>query len=88
MPDLIGIVQYGVVYTGEQGKIAEHGGANPQDRDVPLVVSGPAVHQDRSVATAGRDHPDRPDDPEAARASTPAPCRRCRIEHTRVLPLR
>jgi hypothetical protein len=28
------------VYTGGKGKIAEHGGANPQDRDVPLVVSG------------------------------------------------
>lgn len=41
VPDLIGIAQYGVVYTGGKGKIAEHGGDNPQDRDVPLVVSGP-----------------------------------------------
>ncbi len=40
VPDLFGISQYGVVYTGGQGKIAEHGGANPQDREVPLVVSG------------------------------------------------
>jgi hypothetical protein len=40
VPDVFGISQYGVVYTGKQGKIAEHGGANPQDRDVPLVVSG------------------------------------------------
>jgi Type I phosphodiesterase / nucleotide pyrophosphatase len=40
VPDLLGIAQYGVVYTGGHGKIAEHGGANPQDRDVPLVVSG------------------------------------------------
>lgn len=39
-PDLFGVSQYGVVYTGGHGKIAEHGGANPQDRDVPLVVSG------------------------------------------------
>ena len=40
VPDIFGISQYGVVYTGGHGKIAEHGGANPQDRDVPLVVSG------------------------------------------------
>jgi hypothetical protein len=43
VPDIIGIVQYGVVYTGGHGKIAEHGGDNPQDRDVPLVVSGQPV---------------------------------------------
>ena len=40
VPDVFGIAQYGTVYTGGKGKIAEHGGANPQDRDVPLVVSG------------------------------------------------
>ncbi|HEX3604632.1 MAG TPA: alkaline phosphatase family protein [Candidatus Dormibacteraeota bacterium] len=44
VPDLYGIVQYGVVYTGGHGKIAEHGGANPQDRNVPLVISGGPVH--------------------------------------------
>jgi Type I phosphodiesterase / nucleotide pyrophosphatase len=43
VPDVFGISQYGVVYTGKQGKIAEHGGANPQDRGVPLVVSGAPV---------------------------------------------
>ncbi|HJQ48713.1 MAG TPA: alkaline phosphatase family protein [Amycolatopsis sp.] len=41
VPDLVGVAQYGVVYTGGKGKIAEHGGAAPDDRDVPLVVSGP-----------------------------------------------
>jgi hypothetical protein len=40
VPDLVGVSQYGVVYTGKKGKIAEHGGDNPQDRDVPLVVYG------------------------------------------------
>ncbi|MFC5502995.1 alkaline phosphatase family protein [Lysinimonas soli] len=39
-PDVFGIVQAGVVYTGGKGKIAEHGGAAADDRDVPLVVSG------------------------------------------------
>src|SRR5713226_6821328 len=40
VPDIVGIAQYGVVYTGKKKKIAEHGGDNPQDRDVPLVLSG------------------------------------------------
>jgi hypothetical protein len=39
IPDIFGVVQHGVVYTGGKGKIAEHGGADPQDRHVPLVVS-------------------------------------------------
>lgn len=45
VPDLIGIAQYGTVYTSKMGKIAEHGGTNPQDRDVPLVVSGRPVER-------------------------------------------
>ena len=44
VPDLFGITQVGVVYTGKKAKIAEHGGANPADRNVPLVVSGNPVH--------------------------------------------
>lgn len=48
VPDIVGVTQVGTVYTGGTGKIAEHGGANPQDRDVPLVVMGgkirPAVY--------------------------------------------
>jgi hypothetical protein len=48
-PNVWGIVQVGVVYTGGKGKIAEHGGANPADRDVPLVVYAPgAVRPDVS----------------------------------------
>jgi hypothetical protein len=41
-PDVWGVVQVGVVYTGGS-KIAEHGGANPADRDVPIVVYAPGV---------------------------------------------
>ncbi|MFB9930519.1 alkaline phosphatase family protein [Amycolatopsis halotolerans] len=40
VPDLVGIAQHGVVYTGGHSKIAEHGGAGADDRAVPLVVSG------------------------------------------------
>jgi hypothetical protein len=45
VPDILGIAQHGVVYTGKHGKIAEHGGNDPQDRGVPLLVSGaPLAH--------------------------------------------
>ena len=43
VPDLIGIAQHGTVFTGGTKKIAEHGGDDPQDRHVPLVVAGPSV---------------------------------------------
>ncbi len=85
-PDVVGVVTHGVVYTGGTGKIAEHGGPDPQDRDVPLVVSevGGTHHgvDDRTVETTqiaptilallGLD-------PDALRA--------VRIEHTRALPI-
>ena len=41
-PDVFGRVQVGVVYTGGT-KIAEHGGDNPADQDVPLVIYAPGV---------------------------------------------
>jgi hypothetical protein len=41
-PDVFGRVQIGVVYTGGS-KIAEHGGDNPADRDVPLLVYAPGT---------------------------------------------
>ncbi|MFZ0118576.1 MAG: alkaline phosphatase family protein [Pseudonocardiaceae bacterium] len=43
VPDVFGIVAHGVVYTGGTSKIAEHGGADPQDRNVPIVVAGAGV---------------------------------------------
>jgi hypothetical protein len=48
-PDITGIVQYGVVYTGGQSKIAEHGGDNPQDRDVPILVAMPGLKNGRVI---------------------------------------
>jgi len=55
VPDLFGIAQVGTVFTGGHGKIAEHGGANPQDRDVPLIVSGASLGEpgvnDQAVET-------------------------------------
>ena len=44
-------MQHGVVYTGGTKKIAEHGGDDPQDRDVPLLIAGPAIkHSVRTQA--------------------------------------
>ena len=52
VPDVIGVAQYGSVYTGGTGKIAEHGGDNPQDRDVALVVSGSGVEHGKTVTSS------------------------------------
>jgi len=41
-PDVFGRVQVGVVYTSGT-KIAEHGGDNPGDRDVPILVYAPGT---------------------------------------------
>jgi hypothetical protein len=41
-PDVFGRVQVGTVYT-TGSKIAEHGGDNPDDRDVPLLVYAPGI---------------------------------------------
>ena len=43
VPDVIGISQYGVVYTGHMGKIAEHGGDHTEDRNVPILVVLPGA---------------------------------------------
>lgn len=48
-PNVWGIVRNGVVYTGGAGKIAEHGGANPENGDVPLIVDAPWVVAPESV---------------------------------------
>ena len=43
-PDVFGIAQVGTIYT-TGSKIAEHGGDNPGDRDVPLIVYAPGIVQ-------------------------------------------
>jgi Type I phosphodiesterase / nucleotide pyrophosphatase len=84
-PDVLGIAQHGVVYTGGTSKIAEHGGNDPQDRNVPILVVTPGLKHGRS---------------NAARVETtqiaptilrllglnPSELQAVRIEHTRALP--
>ncbi len=84
-PDLIGIAQPGVVYTGGVKKIAEHGGDAPADRDVALVVSGAGAGHDRTSSAPVQTTQIAPTilhllglDPRSLQA--------VRIEHTAVLP--
>ncbi|MGC5246189.1 alkaline phosphatase family protein [Gordonia sp. DT219] len=54
VPDVVGLVDPGVVYAGKPSKIAEHGGSQATDRDVPLIVAGPgfaAATSDQQVET-------------------------------------
>jgi hypothetical protein len=49
-PDVWGVVQHGVVYTGHLAKIAEHGGAGFEDRNVPILVYAPGAVQSGAVS--------------------------------------
>ena len=86
VPDVFGIAQYGVVYTGGMKKIAEHGGANPQDLHVALLVGGAPIGEHESDGRAVETTQIAPTilwllglDPHALQAVD--------IEHTAVLPL-
>ena len=50
IPDILGIAQTGVVYTGGTSKIAEHGGASADDRNVPILVVEPGAQHGRTIA--------------------------------------
>ncbi len=83
-PDVFGIAQVGTIYT-TGSKIAEHGGDNGGDRDVPLVVYAPGTvphFKDHAWVETTQVAPTilellglRPSDLQAVQ-----------IEHTRVLP--
>ena len=86
VPDLYGIVQHGVVYTGGKGKIAEHGGADPQDRNVPLVVSGADLDGHRTSNRVVETTQIAPTILDYLGLDTDL-LQAVRIEHTRTLPL-
>ena len=84
-PDIFGIVQHGVVYTGGQSKIAEHGGAGFQDRNVPILVDVPGLRHGQAVGAQVGTTQIAPTilrllglNPQALQA--------VQIEHTKVLP--
>jgi predicted AlkP superfamily pyrophosphatase or phosphodiesterase len=85
-PDVLGIAQHGVVYTGHTAKIAEHGGNDPQDRNVPILLYAPGV------GTPGATISDNVETTQIAPTIlqllglNPNALQAVRIEHTEVLP--
>ncbi len=85
IPDIFGLVQTGVVYTGGQSKIAEHGGAAANDRSVPIVVSEPGDRDHRTVTKPVETTQIAPTVLEALDLN-PRALQAVRIEGTKVLP--
>ncbi|MGW0965183.1 alkaline phosphatase family protein [Streptomyces sp. NPDC002516] len=86
VPDVFGLTQYGVVYTGGTKKIAEHGGAHADDLDVPLVVSGASVPEGVRDTAGVRTAQIAPTILRLLRLD-PRSLEAVREEHTAVLPL-
>ena len=84
-PDIFGIVQHGVVYTGGQGKIAEHGGADRQDRNVPILVVPPGLVNGRMIG-AGVETTQIAPTILTLLGLNPMALQAVQIEHTPVLP--
>ncbi len=87
VPDVFGIAQYGVVYTGGTKKVAEHGGAHADDLDVPLVVSGastPGGVRDSATVETKQIAPTI----LSLLGLNPQSLQAVRKEHTQVLPVR
>jgi hypothetical protein len=84
-PDVLGIAQHGVVYTGGKGKIAEHGGDDPQDRNVPILVVLPGLRDGRVIGAPVETTQIAPTI-LALLGLSPRELQAVRIEHTPVLP--
>jgi len=85
IPDVLGIAQHGVVYTGGKAKIAEHGGDDPQDRNVPILVVSPGLEQGATIGSPVETTQIAPTI-LALLGLSPEQLQAVRIEHTRVLP--
>jgi Type I phosphodiesterase / nucleotide pyrophosphatase len=84
-PDVLGIAQHGVVYTGGMSKIAEHGGDDPQDRDVPILVVLPGLRGGRTIGAPVETTQVAPTILSLLGLS-PGELQAVQIEHTQVLP--
>ena len=84
-PDLVGIAQPGVVYTSGVSKIAEHGGDNPADRNVALLVAQPGTLKGRTVRRTVNTTQIAPTI-LAQLGLNPSQLQAVRREHTKVLP--
>jgi len=86
VPDVLGISQVGVVYTGKKKKIAEHGGDNPADRDVALVVSGGPIQNGGNAVGAAVETTQIAPTILKLLGLNPNSLQAVRAEHTAVLP--
>ena len=84
-PDIVGIAQHGVVYTGGKGKIAEHGGDDQQDRHVPILVVLPGMRHGHVIGAPVETTQIAPTI-LGLLGMSPADLQAVRIENTRVLP--
>jgi len=84
-PDVLGIAQHGVVYTGGMSKIAEHGGGDAQDRNVPILVVLPGLHHGATIGARVETTQIAPTI-LALLGLNPRELQAVQIEHTRVLP--
>ena len=84
-PDVLGLGQYGVVYTGGMSKIAEHGGDAWQDRNVPILVVPPYLRHGRTIGAPVETTQIAPTILRLL-GLDPAELQAVQIEHTRVLP--
>jgi len=84
-PDVLGIAQHGVVYTGHMSKIAEHGGDDPQDRNVPILVALPGLRSGQTIAAPVETTQIAPTILRLL-GLPPNDLQAVRIEHTQVLP--
>jgi arylsulfatase A-like enzyme len=85
-PDVLGIVQHGVVYTGGKKKIAEHGGDDPQDRNVPILVVLPGLRGGGRTLGAPVETTQIAPTILQLLGLNPDELQAVQIEHTRVLP--
>jgi hypothetical protein len=85
VPDIIGISQYGTVYTGGTAKIAEHGGDAFQDRNVPILVSLPGLRYGQQIGAPVETTEIAPTILKLL-GLNPRALQAVRIEHTPVLP--
>ena len=85
VPDIIGIAQHGVVYTGGKSKIAEHGGDDPQDRDVPILLVVPGLAHGHGVGAPVETTQIAPTILQLL-GLNPSDLQAVRIDHTAVLP--
>jgi hypothetical protein len=85
-PDVFGVAQHGVVFTGGKAKIAEHGGAGQQDRNVPVLVASASGHGEGDIVGSPVETTQIAPTILRLLGLNPYALQAVRVEHTAVLP--